>query len=153
MTFSVWLKNRWWDFRVGDSTYLRYFIGFFQFAIIVYTLYIVQTPLAKFITDLTMFITIFFLIYVPSCILIGNKFHTKHQLSTDISIQTLQNPYVYKATPGKELALSLPLQKKQLELLIRFYKQFPFFTHEDEEELRAHLRMVESLMRGESIGA
>jgi len=94
-----WFQDRWYEFRLGDSTYLRYVIYFSQFIIIVYTLFI-----ERFVWLVTVFPSFMFfalsilLVYPPLAIIIGRFIHRKKQLRRELSILAEENPIFLYST-------------------------------------------------------
>lgn len=147
-----WVQRRFWEFRIADATYLRYIISLTQFLIIVYTLYLPHVPLLRTLfASIVYFGLTFAIIYIPSCVVVGHFIHRQKQLPTEQEITILANPYLYKAQPGKELMLSLPLNKISLELNMKLWKKFGLLTPQEEKQLLEILERVDDLLKGKSI--
>lgn len=86
------MKRRWMDFRLGHGLYLGYFISFFSFIVVTWTLFIERTPfLAGIVQHMTIYILAFLLVYPPLAVLMGH-WHIRHQLPTEAGIQAGRNP-------------------------------------------------------------
>lgn len=91
-----WFRKRWWEFRIGHSTYLIFLLTFMNFVLISYRLLIERVSfLQEIIPELWIFVTLFLLVYVPAAIIIG-FWHRKTQLSMDNSIKFMENPLYSK---------------------------------------------------------
>ena len=87
----AYIKRRWYDFKLGDSGYLRYAISFIQFIVLVYTLYIPQMSwLEAVFSSITIFGLSFVAIYIPLAVVIGNV-HRKRQLKAETELVIEQN--------------------------------------------------------------
>jgi len=147
-----WVRRRWWEFRVADSTYSRYFIGLMQFVLIMYVLGIERWSFLQAIfTSMTLFMVTFVCLYIPFNILLGHFYHRKRQLSTDIEIQAIENPFLWTLLPGKETVLTYPLALLSLKLLRKFYRKEGVVTSEDEKQFAMFIEKYERLVRGESL--
>ena len=91
-----WFRKRWWEFRIGHSTYLIFLLTFMNFVLISYRLLIERVSfLQEIIPELWIFVTLFLLVYVPAAIIIG-FWHRKTQLRVETTILMEQNPFLAK---------------------------------------------------------
>ena len=91
-----WFRSRWWEFRLGHSTYLIFLLTFVNFILISYRLLIERIPfLQEIIPELWIFMVLFLLIYIPASIGIG-FWHRKTQYKVERSIKDLENPLLMK---------------------------------------------------------
>jgi len=147
-----WLQRRFWDFRQGHSLGLAFILGFVNFIVLNYTLLISNvTVLSKIFPQLWVFALVFFCTYLPLSILIGYFGFRKRQFHTDLTISTLENPYLHKATPGKEIMLSLPLQALLIRQNMKLWKRFHLLTVEEEQQLERYLRIINRLAEGKTL--
>lgn len=110
-TFIAWLQRRFYNFRDGHGVYLAYILSFANFAVITYALAIERIPsLSQLFPSMFLWSLFFFLLYIPSAILVGKYIHLEHQFPTEVAVQTKHNPFNYKPLPGKEQEYGLPLQ-------------------------------------------
>lgn len=89
-TFWDWVTDRWYEFRVGDGTYLRFIPSFLQFIIVTYTLYLAE--LTSLFPSIVIFGLTFIAIYTPLAMLFGRFIHRKRQLRKDLMIGSTENP-------------------------------------------------------------
>src|SRR5712664_1717325 len=111
MNFSRLIFRSWYYFRIGYGTYVAFPLGFASTMIVIYALAVVPV---RFIHDIFPHLYIFgivgILIIGPISIYAG-LYHIKRTgaYSAEASVLTESNPYVYKAIPGKEREVILPL--------------------------------------------
>lgn len=91
-----WIRRRWYDFRVGHSTYLGFLLSLTNFLLIVYNFLISQvTYLRALFPDLWVFCLVSAFVYCPLAMYIG-YWHRKHQLNTDLTMQAEKNPIYFE---------------------------------------------------------
>lgn len=87
-----WLQERWYDFRIGHSTYLAFALNLINFLLISYTFLVSQIPfLQNIFPSLTHFAVIGVVVYVPLTTYVG-YWHNCKQLETDLTVQAKKNP-------------------------------------------------------------
>lgn len=143
-----WLQRRFWDFRQGHGIYLAFALSFFSFIVINYNL---LGLFQRVFPNELYFACVFLLVYPPLATLIGYKFHRKRQLPTDQEIATLANPFLFKATPGKELTLNFPIMRDTILLRMEMAKALHALTPELEKAFNKHLEQIDKLMQGETL--
>jgi len=79
---SKYLRRRWLDFRNGHSIYLVFLLNLVNFILIVYNFAIIKVPGVSGILTLPIFVVLFFLIYIPTAILIG-YWHRRNQYAVE----------------------------------------------------------------------
>ena len=88
------MRSRWWEFRIGHSTYLVFILTFVNFVLISYRLLIERIPfLQEIIPELWIFVILFLLFYIPASIIIG-FWHRKTQLKVETTLTMQQNPFL-----------------------------------------------------------
>lgn len=148
----AWIQRRFWDFRFGHSTYLGFALSFINFIVINYHLLISNIPfLTSIFTQLWMFAVTFLIAYPILSISIGYFIHRQRQLHTDIEIATLENPYLWKAQPGREIRLSLPLLRDTVKMNMELWRKFGLLTQEKESHFNEYLAMLEGLINGKTL--
>ena len=91
-----WLRERWWEFRTGHSTYLIFMLTFVNFVLISYRLLIEKVPVfQQIVPELWIFALLFLGLYIPTAILIG-YWHRRTQLKVENTITMQQNPFYAK---------------------------------------------------------
>jgi hypothetical protein len=79
---NKYLRRRWLDFRNGHSIYLVFLLNLVNFILIVYNFAIIKVPGVSGIVTLPIFVVLFFLIYIPTAILIG-YWHRRNQYAVE----------------------------------------------------------------------
>jgi len=93
---KLWMRRRWYDFRMGHGLYLIFALSFANFILITHRLLIERVPiLNEFFSSLWFFAIIFILAYIPISIIIG-VWHRRTQLRVEQDIVTRQNPFLAK---------------------------------------------------------
>ena len=80
-----WARRRWLDFRMGHGTYLIFMLSFANFILIFHRLLIERVSwLDAILGDLTSFIVLFVVCYIPVAILVGSWHRrTQHRVESD----------------------------------------------------------------------
>jgi hypothetical protein len=73
--------------------------------------------------------------------------------SAEASVLTESNPYVYKAVPGKEREVFLPLMMLTARGLAKILEQQHSMTLEEQEEFQTVLDKANALLEGASVGS
>ena len=88
-----WVQRRWYEFRLGHSTYLSLFLSLTNFLLIAYNFLVSQVPiLSELFSSILVFAVLFVIVYVPFTSYVGHL-HTRKQLSTDFIVSGARNPY------------------------------------------------------------
>jgi uncharacterized integral membrane protein len=87
---NKYIKRRWLDFRNGHSIYLAFLLNLVNFILIVYNFAILKIPFLSSFLSLPLFVVIFFLIYIPTAILIG-YWHRRNQYAVETEAMTQEN--------------------------------------------------------------
>lgn len=147
-----WIRRRFWDFRHGHNTYLVFILSLTNFVVINYSLLISNIPFLTGIFKNFLFFAVFFMLtYPPLAIIIGYREFRKKQLPTDQEIQTLTNPFLWRALPGKERDLLFPMQMLMAKLSLKFYAKEGILTEDEKQELNHYVKMLERLLQGDSL--
>lgn len=91
-----WFRKRWYEFRLGHSTYLIFMLTFVNFILIAYRLLIERIPfLQGIVPELWIFAILFIGIYFPVAILVG-LWHRKTQLKIETTLTAYESPVLAK---------------------------------------------------------
>jgi len=154
MKFSKLIFRSWYYFRIGYGTYVAFPLGFASTMIIIYALAVVDVPfIHDFFPRLYLFGIVGILIVVPISIYAG-LYHIKRTgaYSAEASVLTESNPYVYKAIPGKEREVFLPLMVLTAKGLAKVMEQQNTLTLEEQREFQIVLGKANTLLEGASVG-
>lgn len=144
----------WYYFRIGYGTYVAFPLGFVSTMIVIYELALVDVPaLHEVFPHLYVFGIVALLVLVPLSIYAG-LYHIKKTgaYSAEASVLTESNPYMYKAIPGKEREVFLPLMAMTLRGLAKVMEQQQSITAEEKEQFRAVLEKADNLLQGAPVG-
>ena len=90
------MRSRWWEFRIGHSTYLIFLLTFMNFILISHRLLIERIPfLQEILPDLGTYMVLFLIVYIPLSVIIG-FYHRKTQLKVEQTLTMQQNPFIAK---------------------------------------------------------
>ncbi len=154
MNFSRLIFRSWYYFRLGYGTYVAFPLGFASTMIVIYQLALVNVPyIHQYFPHLYVFGIVALLILGPLSIYAG-LYHIKRTgaYSAEASVLTESNPYVYKAVPGKEREVFLPLMMLTAKGLAKVMEQQHSLTLEEQREFRTVLDKANTLLEGASIG-
>lgn len=119
-----WLQTRWFEFKMGDASYLRYVLNFIQFIIVAYTLYVPRLGwLQAFFQSILIFALAFFVVYIPVSIVVGRYLHRKRQLRKELTIAMMENP------------ISAWINRVTLEQMITFMEKMKIPISQDYRDL------------------
>ena len=91
-----WVRSRWWEFRIGHSTYLIFLLTFMNFILISHRLLIERIPfLQEILPDLGTYMVLFLIVYIPLSVIIG-FYHRKTQLKVEQTLTMQENPFIAK---------------------------------------------------------
>jgi hypothetical protein len=154
MKFSKLIFRSWYYFRIGYGTYVAFPLGFASTMIVIYALAIVPVP---FIHDIFQHLYVFGIVSIlvvgPISIYAG-LYHIKRTgaYSAEASVLTESNPYVYKAIPGKEREVFLPLMVLTAKGLAKVMEQQHTLTMDEQKEFQTVLDKANTLLEGASVG-
>jgi hypothetical protein len=83
----------------------------------------------------------------------GHYIHRKRQFRLEQAVAIEENPYLYKAAPGKERDLMLPITILQMDTLEELLQTNGSLTEEKKRQFNAYRRSLVRLMEGQNIGA
>jgi hypothetical protein len=154
MNIKRLLFRSWYYFRIGYGTYVAFPLGFASTMIVIYELALVDVPyIHTYFPHLYIFGIVALLIIGPISIYIG-LYHIKRTgaYSAEASVLTESNPYVYKAIPGKEREVILPLMMLTAKGLAKVMEQQHSITAEEQKAFHEVLQKAEALLEGASVG-
>lgn len=89
--------------------------------------------------------------YPSAAIIIGFWVFRKSQFKTDLEIGVEENPYLFRATEGKEKDLALPLQIWMIESIIDIKQALGITEEFDLKEAEGYIEVCTDLVEGKSI--
>ena len=154
MKLSKLIFRAWYYFRIGYGTYIAFPLGFASTMVIIYELALKDVPAINvFFPHLYIFAIAALLILTPISIYAG-LYHLRRTgaYSAEASVLTESNPYMYKAIPGKEREVFLPLMILTARGLAKVMDQQHSLSSEERKEFEAVLDQASALLEGASVG-
>ncbi len=145
----------WFYFRTGYGLYLAFLIGFASNIVVLYKLGVADNKYLAplFLHSLAVFGIVGLIVAVPIAIFSG-LYHMKRTgaFAADASVQTESNPYVYRAVPGKEKEVFVPLMILTARGLAKVMEQLKTMTPEEKREFEDVLAKADVLLKGQAVG-
>lgn len=154
LNFWKLLFRAWFYFRTGYGLYLAFLIGFASNLVVIYKLGIADSPsLFAVFPHLTEFAIVAVLVATPIAIFSG-LYHMKRTgaFAADAAVQTESNPYIYRAVPGKEREVFVPLMILTARGLAKVMDQLKTMTPEERSEFDHVLAKADDLLKGQAVG-
>jgi hypothetical protein len=154
MKFSKLIFRSWYYFRIGYGTYVAFPLGFASTMIVIYELALKDVPqIHDYFPHLYVF-GIVALVFLGPISIYAGLYHIKRTgaYSAEASVLTESNPYVYKAIPGKEREVFLPLMMLTARGLAKVMEQQRTMTAEEQKEFQTVLDKANTLLEGASVG-
>ncbi len=157
----------WYYFRTGYGIYIAFIVGFLSNVVVIYKLAIEDViksgstrpgSLGNYLQivfpTLGSFIIIAALVAIPVCVYIG-ILHMKRTgaYEADASVSLEEHPYSYKAVPGKEQEVFLPLMMLTAQSLAELLEQQNRLTPEQRKQFDEAIQKARMLIQGEKVGA
>ena len=128
---GTWFGKRFWEYRQFYSAYIALFIAISNWITIQYRLVLENAPiLGSVFNNLWTFLIAAVIIFSVVSVLGGHFIHRKRQFRIEQELATEENPYLYRAMPGKERDLMIPIMILQLETLEDLLRQNNALTDE-----------------------
>ncbi len=154
MNLSRLIFRSWYYFRIGYGTYVAFPLGFASTMIVIYELALKDVPqIHDYFPHLYIFGIVALLVIGPVSIYAG-LYHLKRTgaYSAEASVLTESNPYVYKAIPGKEREVILPLMMLTARGLAKVMEQQHSLSLDEQKEFENVLAKANTLLEGSSVG-
>ena len=115
---AQWSGRRFWESRQFYASYIALFIAITNWITIQYKLLLEHIPFLNILfSNIWVFMIVAGIVFSLLSILGGHYVHRKRQFRLEQAVATEENPYLYKAIPGKEKDLMIPVAIFQLEAL------------------------------------
>src|SRR5215213_6469928 len=150
---GTWFGKRFWEYRQFYSAYIALFVAISNWITIQYKLVLEHAPvLGSVFNNLWTFLIAAVIIFSVVSVLGGHYIHRKRQFRIEQELATEENPYLYKAAPGKDLDLYTPLAILQLEALEDLLRLNNALTDEKEKLFQKYKSDLIKLAEGKMIG-
>jgi len=150
---GTWFGKRFWEYRAFYSAYIALFIAISNWITIQYRLVLENAPiLGSVFNNLWTFLIVAVIIFSVVSVLGGHFIHRKRQFRIEQELATEENPYLYKAAPGKERDVLIPVLRLQLETLEDLLRQNNALTDEKKRQFQSYKDELLKLAQGRPIG-
>ena len=134
---GTWFGKRFWEYRQFYSAYIALFVAISNWITIQYRLVLENAPiLGSVFNNLWTFLIAAVIIFSVISVLGGHFIHRKRQFRIEQELATEENPYLYRAMPGKERDLMVPIMILQLETLEDLLRQNNALTDEKKDNFK-----------------
>jgi hypothetical protein len=149
-----WFGRRFWESRQFYSSYIALFIAISNWITIQYRLLLEHVPFLNYLfSNIVVFMIVATVVFSILSVLGGHYIHRKRQFRLEQAVAIEENPYLYKAAPGKERDLMLPITILQMDTLEELLQTNGSLTEEKKRQFNAYRRSLVRLMEGQNIGA
>ena len=150
---GTWFGKRFWEYRQFYSAYIALFIAISNWITIQYRLVFENIPiLSSLFSNIGTFLIVAVVFFSVISVLGGHYIHRKRQFRIEQELATEENPYLYKAAPGKERDLYAPILILQLETLEDLLRQNNALTEDKKRQFQKFKIDLLKLAEGRPIG-
>ena len=150
---GTWFGKRFWEYRQFYSAYIALFVAISNWITIQYRLVLENAPvLGSVFNNLWTFLIAAVIIFSVVSVLGGHFIHRKRQFRIEQELATEENPYLYRAMPGKERDLMIPITILQMETLEDLLRQNNALTDEKKRQFENFKDELLKLAQGRPIG-
>jgi hypothetical protein len=148
-----WIGKRFWEGRQFYSVYIALFIAISNWITIQYRLVLENIPmLTTVFSNIAVFTIVAVIIFSIISVLGGHYIHRKRQFRLEQELITEENPYLYRAAPGKERDLMVPILILQMESIEDLLRQNNALTDEKKRQFENFKVELVKLAQGRPIG-
>jgi hypothetical protein len=150
---GTWFGKRFWEYRQFYSAYIALFVAISNWITIQYRLVLENAPvLGSVFNNLWTFLIAAVIIFSVVSVLGGHFIHRKRQFRIEQELATEENPYLYRAMPGKERDLMIPITILQMETLEDLLRQNNALTDEKKRQFQNFKDELLKLAQGRPMG-
>jgi hypothetical protein len=147
-----WAGRRFWESRQFYSSYIALFIAITNWITIQYKLLLEHLPfLNSLFSNIWVFTITASVIFSILSVLGGHYIHRKRQFRLEQAVSIEENPYLYKAAPGKERDLMIPMGILQLDVLEQLLLSNNELTDERKKQFEGFRQVLIRLKEGHTI--
>ena len=149
---AQWAGRRFWESRQFYSAYIALFVAITNWITIQYTLLLENIPVLKLLfLNIWIFLIVAAIIFTVISVLGGHYLHRKRQFRLENVLAVEENPYLYKATPGKEKDLMIPIVLLQLDALEELLRSNNALSDLKKKQFEGYRQSLVKLMEGHSV--
>ena len=150
---APWAGRRFWESRQFYSAYIALFVAITNWITIQYTLLLENIPVLKLLfSDIWIFLIVAAVIFTIVSVLGGHYIHRRRQFRLENALAVEENPYLYKAAPGKERDLMIPVVLLQLDALEELLRSNNALSEEKKKQFEGYRQSLVRLVEGHSVG-
>lgn len=147
-----WAGRRFWESRQFYSAYIALFVAITNWITIQYRLLLENVPVLNVIfSNIWVFMIAATIVFTIVSILGGHYIHRKRQFRLEQALSIEENPYLYKAAPGKERDLAIPMGILQLDVLEELLRSNNALTEEKKKQFETYRQGLMKLKDGQSL--
>ena len=147
-----WSGRRFWESRQFYSAYIALFVAITNWITIQYRLLLENVPVLNVIfSNIWVFMIAATIVFTIASILGGHYIHRKRQFRLEQALSVEENPYLYKAAPGKERDLAIPMGILQLDALEELLRSNNALTEEKKKQFETYGQGLIKLKDGQSL--
>jgi hypothetical protein len=147
-----WTGRRFWESRQFHSAYIGLFIAITNWITIQYRLLLEYVPVLNVLfSNIWVFMIVATIVFTIISILGGHYIHRKRQFRLEQALSVEENPYLYKAAPGKERDLAIPMGILQLDSLEELLRLNNTLTEEKKKRFETYRQDLMKLRDGQSL--
>jgi hypothetical protein len=149
IAIAQWIGRRFWESRQFYAAYIGLFIAISNWITIQYRLLLENIPIFNTLfSNILVFLVVATIVFTITSILGGHYIHRKRQFRLEQAVAIEANPYLYKAVPGKERELMIPMAIMQLEAIEAILKSNNILTEEKKKQVDSFREELMRLSKG-----
>jgi hypothetical protein len=147
-----WTGRRFWESRQFYSAYIGLFVAITNWITIQYILLLENVPVLNVLfSNIWVFMITATIVFTIVSILGGHYIHRKRQFRLEQALSVEENPYLYKAAPGKERDLAIPMGILQLDAIEELLRSNNALTEEKKKQFETYRQGLMKLKDGQSL--
>ena len=152
-SMAQWAGRRFWESRQFYSAYIALFVAITNWITIQYTLLLENIPVLKLLfSNIWIFLIVAAVLFTVISVLGGHYIHRRRQFRLENALAVEENPYLYKAAPGKERNVMMPVVLLQLDALEELLRSNNALSDDKKKQFDAYRQSLVKLVEGHSIG-
>ena len=149
---AQWSGRRFWESRQFYASYIALFIAITNWITIQYKLLLEHIPFLNILfSNIWVFMVVAGVVFSLLSILGGHYIHRKRQFRVEQAVSTEENPYMYKAIPGKERDLMIPVAILHLQVLQDLLVSQNALTQEKKKQFEIFIQGLIKLKEGHTM--
>lgn len=152
-SMAQWAGRRFWESRQFYSAYIALFVAITNWITIQYTLLLENIPVLKLLfSNIWIFLIVALVLFTVVSVLGGHYIHRRRQFRLENALAVEENPYLYKAAPGKERDVMMPVVLLQLDAMEELLRSNNALSDDKKKQFDAYRQSLLKLVEGHSLG-